>query len=70
MPQVAFTAPHKLASEIGIQFLKEGTSAVDAMIAAAASISVLYPHMNSIGGDGFWLIKPKRSSTNSHRRLW
>jgi len=26
------------------------------MIAAAATISVVYPHMNSIGGDGFWLI--------------
>ncbi len=26
------------------------------MIAAAATIAVVYPHMNSIGGDGFWLI--------------
>ena len=22
----------------------------------AAAIAVVYPHMNSIGGDGFWLI--------------
>jgi gamma-glutamyltranspeptidase/glutathione hydrolase len=26
------------------------------MVAAAASIAVVYPHMNSLGGDGFWLI--------------
>jgi gamma-glutamyltranspeptidase/glutathione hydrolase len=26
------------------------------MISAAASIAVVYPHMNSIGGDAFWLI--------------
>uniref|UniRef100_A0A1I9YEZ1 Gamma-glutamyltransferase n=1 Tax=Paraburkholderia sprentiae WSM5005 TaxID=754502 RepID=A0A1I9YEZ1_9BURK len=25
-------------------------------LAAAATIAVVYPHMNSIGGDGFWLI--------------
>src|SRR3954465_11511571 len=26
------------------------------MVAAAATIAVVYPHMNGIGGDGFWLI--------------
>ena len=26
------------------------------MVAAAATIAVVYPHMNSLGGDGFWLI--------------
>ncbi|MGS0468260.1 gamma-glutamyltransferase [Cobetia marina] len=27
------------------------------MVAMAATIAVVYPHMNGIGGDGFWLIK-------------
>ena len=57
MTKVAFTAPHALAAEIGLDLLKQGVSAVDAMIAAAAAITVAYPHMNSIGGDGFWLIQ-------------
>jgi len=50
------TAPHHLAAEAGLAVLKEGGNAVEAMVAMAASIAVVYPHMNSIGGDGFWLI--------------
>ena len=57
MTKVAFTAPHKLVAEIGLDLLKQGVNAVDAMVAAAAAITVAYPHMNSIGGDGFWLIQ-------------
>ncbi|MEM0955396.1 MAG: gamma-glutamyltransferase [Pseudomonadota bacterium] len=37
--------------------LAEGATAVDAMVAASAAIAVVYPHMNSLGGDGFWLIQ-------------
>ncbi|MDH3229476.1 MAG: gamma-glutamyltransferase family protein [Alphaproteobacteria bacterium] len=50
------TAPHHLASEAGLSVLKEGGNAAEAMVAMAAAIAVVYPHMNSIGGDGFWLI--------------
>lgn len=56
MTEVAFSAPHGEAADIGLSVLKQGGNAVDAMIAAAAAISVLYPHMNSLGGDGFWLL--------------
>ncbi|MGB0682369.1 MAG: gamma-glutamyltransferase family protein [Magnetovibrionaceae bacterium] len=52
----ATTAPHHLAAEAGAQILKEGGNAVEAMVAMAATIAVVYPHMNSLGGDGFWLI--------------
>jgi gamma-glutamyltranspeptidase len=50
------TAPHALASQTAVSVLRDGGNAVEAMIAAAATIAVVYPHMNSIGGDGFWLI--------------
>src|SRR6478672_11576491 len=49
-------APHSLAAESAIGVLRDGGNAIEAMVAAAASIAVVYPHMNSIGGDGFWLI--------------
>lgn len=50
------TAPHALASQSALAVLREGGNAVEAMIAAASTIAVVYPHMNGIGGDGFWLI--------------
>lgn len=49
-------APHRLAAEAGIDALRHGGNALDAAVAAAATIAVVYPHMNSIGGDSFWLI--------------
>ena len=52
----AVSSPHVLASEAGLQVLREGGSAADAAVAIAATLAVVYPHMNSIGGDSFWLI--------------
>ena len=49
-------APHGLASQSALDVLREGGNAIEAMIAAAATIAVVYPHMNSIGGDSFWLM--------------
>ena len=54
-----FTAPHRIATKIGADVLETGGSAIEAMVAAAAAIAVVYPHMNGIGGDGFWLISRK-----------
>ncbi|MBL8323659.1 MAG: gamma-glutamyltransferase [Rubrivivax sp.] len=50
------TAPHHLAASSASAVLREGGNAIEAMVAAAATIAVVYPHMNSIGGDGFWLV--------------
>ncbi len=49
-------APHHLAAEAGLGVLRDGGNAVEAMIAAASTIAVVYPHMNGLGGDNFWLI--------------
>jgi gamma-glutamyltranspeptidase/glutathione hydrolase len=57
------TSPHALASEAGVAILQAGGSAVDAAIAAAAVLSVIYPHMTSLGGDAFWLIHDARTGT-------
>lgn len=54
--QIAFTAPHRGATNAGTRILEQGGTAIEAMVAAAASIAVEYPHMNGMGGDGFWLI--------------
>ncbi|MBD1602217.1 gamma-glutamyltransferase family protein [Pseudomonas typographi] len=49
-------APHALASQSALAVLREGGNAVEAMVAAAATIAAAYPHMNGIGGDSFWLL--------------
>ncbi len=54
--------PHALASESALAILREGGNAVEAMIAAAATIAVVYPHMNSIGGDAFRHAEPPREA--------
>src|SRR5262245_55517034 len=49
-------SPHALASRAGAEALRDGGTAVDAALAAAATLGVIYPHMCGIGGDAFWLI--------------
>jgi len=48
-------APHRAAIEAGRLVLIEGGNALEAMIAMAATIAAVYPHMNHVGGDAFWL---------------
>jgi gamma-glutamyltranspeptidase/glutathione hydrolase len=50
-------APHGAAAQAGRDALAEGGNAIEAMIAMAATIAVVYPHMNHLGGDGFWLLR-------------
>jgi gamma-glutamyltranspeptidase/glutathione hydrolase len=55
--RAAVAAPHHLAAEAGRAILAEGGNAIEAMVAMAAAVAVVYPHMNALGGDGFWLIR-------------
>jgi gamma-glutamyltranspeptidase/glutathione hydrolase len=47
---------HSLAAQSALAVLREGGDAIEATVAAAATIAVVYPHMNGIGGDAFWLV--------------
>jgi oxamate amidohydrolase len=55
--RAAAAAPHIFAAETGRNILAEGGNAIEAMIGMAATIAMVYPHMNSIGGDAFWLVR-------------
>lgn len=55
-PRGMVTSPHYLATSAGLQVLENGGNAIEAAIAVASVIAVVYPHMNGIGGDNFWLI--------------
>jgi gamma-glutamyltranspeptidase/glutathione hydrolase len=53
-------APHSLAAQSALDVMRDGGNALEAMIAAAGTIAAAYPHMNSIGGDSFWLLRGPR----------
>jgi oxamate amidohydrolase len=74
-------APHRAAVEVGRAILAEGGNALEAMVAMAAAITAVYPHMNHIGGDGFWLVREPngrvralmaagRAGVNARRELY
>jgi gamma-glutamyltranspeptidase/glutathione hydrolase len=52
----ALASPHFLASEVGLEVLRAGGSAVDAAIATNAALSVVAAHSCGLGGDAFWLV--------------
>lgn len=57
------TSSNHLATQAGLKVLQRGGNAVDAAIAVASTISVVYPQMNTIGGDNFWLIYNAKTKT-------
>lgn len=50
------TSPNYLATQAGLDILRRGGTAIDAAIATAATLAVVYPQMCTLGGDNFWLI--------------
>lgn len=51
------STPHTLATEAGMQMFRAGGNAVDAALAAAAVLTVVYPHQCALGGDAFALVE-------------
>ena len=57
------SSPHYLATQAGVDILRKGGTALDAAIAVAAVLAVVYPQMCSIGGDNFWLAHEAATGT-------
>ncbi|WP_063798127.1 gamma-glutamyltransferase [Streptomyces sp. 150FB] len=58
----AIASPHHLATEAGEAAYRAGGNAIDAALAAAIALTVVYPHNTAVGGDLVALVRDPKGS--------
>lgn len=58
-------APHAQAGAAGHAVLKAGGNAIEALVAAGAALSVVYPHFCGLGGDAVWMLSDAKGQVTT-----
>jgi gamma-glutamyltranspeptidase / glutathione hydrolase len=55
---------HELASQAGVDVMKEGGNAIDAAVATGFALAVVHPFAGNLGGGGFMLVRMANGATH------
>ncbi|MEL7159770.1 MAG: gamma-glutamyltransferase [Bacteroidota bacterium] len=63
--KAAIAGPHPLATEVGLNVLKNGGNAIDAAVAVKLAMAVVYPRAGNLGGGGFLVYRDKDGNSDA-----